>query len=249
MKSLSLSSFTLVDPSPLSRSMLLPLTYSLLGHVIVLALCFYNWNSIPSEQDEPILQVELIDAPSPAEEEQTLKAEGEKVAKKYGPDAPEKGQHHSITTHYPTVLVAQGDDTQVRSSGTADVTPSLESEATVPLDSTNLKYVSYLTTIKKKISPEWHYPESAQQIGLQGRLALYFSIERDGHLDRLELLNSSGHSLLDEEALNAVRGAAPYYPLPAAMNLSRLNILATFEYKLSPYRLSSFSQGVHEESL
>ena len=77
MKSLSLSSFTLVDPSPLSRSMLLPLTYSLLGHVIVLALCFYNWNSIPSEQDEPILQVELIDAPSPAEEEQTRHDRGE----------------------------------------------------------------------------------------------------------------------------------------------------------------------------
>jgi protein TonB len=117
------------------------------------------------------------------------------------------------------------------------------------LDSQELKYVSYLSKIKKKIEPLWQYPEKAQAIGLQGKLALYFSIVRDGRLDRLELLSSSGHSLLDEQALKAIRGAAPYYPLPDRLHISRLNIHATFEYRISPYTMSTFAQSPHEERL
>lgn len=130
------------------------------------------------------------------------------------------------------------------------INPSaFEAEATVSLDSQELKYVSYLSKIKKKIEPRWHYPERAQEIGLQGKLSLYFSIGHDGHLDKLELLNSSGHVLLDDGALKAVRGAAPYHPLPDRLKISRLNIMATFEYRISPYSMSTFCQLPQEESL
>ena len=66
---------------------------------------------------------------------------------------------------------------------------------------------------------------------------------------RLELLSSSGHSLLDEQALKAIRGAAPYFPLPDRLHISRLNIQATFEYRISPYTMSTFAPSPHEERL
>jgi len=195
--------------------------------------------------------VELIDLPLKTEMEQMVRGEkpGEKCGVKYG--TAKKGVKNKASNR-PTYLSAKNNFRWMPPGMMKDTktNPStFEAEATVSLDSRELKYVSYLSKIKKKIEPRWHYPERAQKIGLQGKLALYFSIVDDGHLDRLELLNSSGHPLLDEEALKAVRGAAPYHPLPDRFKISRLNIMATFEYRISPYSMSTFSQSPQEESL
>lgn len=179
--------------------------------------------------------VELIDLPIKTEMEQMVNQE-------------DSGRKDVVKA--PTSLSAKSNLPLIPPGEMKDSnTSTLEAEATVSLDSQELKYVSYLNKIKKKIEPKWHYPETAQEIGLQGKLALCFSIIRDGHLDRLELLNSSGHPLLDEGALKAVEGAAPYYPLPDRLKISRLNIMATFEYRISPYSMSTFSQLHQEESL
>ena len=248
MNSLSISSYKLTNTSILSRSMVLSLTCSLLAHLTAFA-CSYNWNILPKEKNNPPFMVELIDLPIKTEMEQMVNQEdsGRKDVVKAGMN--EKGGKCKISNRS-TYLSAKSNlplipPGEMKNSNTA----TLEAEATISLDSQELKYVSYLNKIKKKIEPKWHYPETAQEIGLQGKLALCFSIIRDGHLDRLELLNSSGHPLLDEGALKAVEGAAPYYPLPDRLKISRLNILATFEYRISPYSMSTFSQLHQEESL
>jgi len=222
--------------------MMVSLTCSLLAHLTAFAFS-YNWN-VPSKEkrDQPFL-VELIDLPIKSEMEQKVKREelDEKHSRKAFKN--ENGVKNKISNH-PTYLSARSNSPWKQPSEVKDTTtPSLEAEATVCLDSKELKYVSYLSKIKKKIEPRWNYPERAKKIGLQGKLALYFSIVRDGRMDRLELLSSSGHPLLDEEALKAVRGAAPYYPLPDRLKITRLNILATFEYRISPYSMSIFSQS------
>jgi TonB family protein len=243
-------SSTLISCSLLSRSMVMSLTLALLAHVTAFAFS-YNWDIIAQEKSDQPFLVELLDVPLALDETPAAK-----------PEASERGGHHErnraepppgikgTSASYPTSLVAQNDYPRASSPELhATTSPPGESEATVSLDSMELKYVSYLSSIKKRIEPRWQYPESAQQMGLQGRLALCFSIARDGQLEKLELLSSSGHSLLDDEALNAVRGAAPYYPLPERLHIFRLNILATFEYKISPYSMSRFSQAVQEERL
>jgi len=228
--------------------MVASLTCSLLAHVTAFAVS-HNWDVSPKEKyDQPLL-VELIDLPIKPEVKQLVKSKeanernGRKTVKAGN------GAKNKITNHT-SYLSAKSDDPWMSPSEVKGKNLSpFEAEATVSLDSQELKYVSYLSKIKSKIEPKWNYPEKAQSIGLQGKLALCFSIVRDGHLDRLELLNSSGHPLLDEEALKAVKGAAPYYPLPDRLKISRLNILATFEYRISPYSMSSFSQSSKEKSL
>lgn len=195
--------------------------------------------------------MELIDLPVELDMKQMVKREGSDEKHVRETIKKENRAKHKISDT-PTYLSAKSDRPRTISGEMEDITSSsssLEAEATVSLDSQELKYVSYLSKIKRKIEPKWNYPEKAQSIGLQGKLALCFSIIRDGHLDRIELLSSSGHPLLDKEALKAVRGAAPYYPLPDRLKISRLNILATFEYRISPYSMSKFSQLPEEESL
>ena len=165
--------------------------------------------------------VDLIDAPVRLEENQrgtleTLDKRGEKQF------ARSETKVNSENQDTPSYLPTTGAFPLPAPRDTGENTPAhYTAEATVSLDSQDVKYVSYLTKIKKKIEPLWHYPEPARAIGLQGKLAIRFSIVRDGQLTRLELLHSSGHTLLDEQALKAVRG----------------------QHHTSPYRKNSKSPG------
>ena len=108
-------------------------------------------------------------------------------------------------------------------------------EATVSIGTQSIKYASYLEHIKNKIQNVWVYPEEAIQTGQQGELLVLFSIDKNGNLVRLKLIRSSGYPLLDKAALQAVRDASPFPPLPKRFNLDVLNIYATFEYRLGLY--------------
>ena len=108
-------------------------------------------------------------------------------------------------------------------------------EATVSIGTQSIKYASYLEHIKNKIQNVWVYPEEAAQTGQQGRLLVLFSIDKNGDLVRLKLIRSSGYPLLDQAALQAVKDASPFPPLPKRFNLDVLNIYATFEYTLGLY--------------
>lgn len=105
-------------------------------------------------------------------------------------------------------------------------------EDTVSLDTQEFRYLSYFSKVKERIEMNWGYPMLAQVRGEQGELLLRFTIARTGNVERVALLRSSGHSLLDEAAVSAVRKASPFPPIPVRLNLDRLNILATFEYIL-----------------
>lgn len=100
----------------------------------------------------------------------------------------------------------------------------------ISLNTKDPVYVSYFNKIKQNIEQRWEYPEMALRYGLQGRLALEFSINGDGQLDGLRLIRSSGSQLLDEEALRAIKAAAPFPPIPTWIKPVPLLISASMEY-------------------
>ncbi|MFH1623992.1 MAG: TonB family protein, partial [Pseudomonadota bacterium] len=75
----------------------------------------------------------------------------------------------------------------------------------------------------------------AREEEIEGRLNLIFSILKNGDLAELQVLQSSGSQVLDDGAINAVRFAAPYYPIPQSMGISKLNVIAAFEYRINHY--------------
>ncbi len=105
-------------------------------------------------------------------------------------------------------------------------------EATISISTQSIKYASYLEHIKNKIQNVWVYPIEAARTGQQGKLLVLFSIDKSGDLVRLKLIRSSGYPLLDNAALEAIRDASPFPPLPRRFHLDVLNIYATFEYEL-----------------
>jgi TonB family protein len=105
-------------------------------------------------------------------------------------------------------------------------------EDTVALGSSDIKYVAYLAKIKSKILKVWEYPPKAFEKNEEGDVVIKISIDADGRLAAVTLVSSSGSKDLDEGALSVVKNAAPYEPLPELYNLSRLHIIASFDYKI-----------------
>jgi TonB family protein len=102
--------------------------------------------------------------------------------------------------------------------------------APVSLNTRDPIFVSYFNKIKQSIESEWEYPELALRYGLQGKLSLEFTIANDGQLAQLRLIRSSGSQLLDEEAIRAIKAAAPFPPIPPWIKPNPLPVSASMEY-------------------
>jgi len=106
------------------------------------------------------------------------------------------------------------------------------SEATVSLGNRDNRYRDYLSRVKARIDKRWVYPGQAFERGEKGVTTVIFSISADGNLMGQRVTETSGYDLLDETAVNVVKAAAPYDPLPDFLGLSCLHIIASFHYNL-----------------
>ena len=109
----------------------------------------------------------------------------------------------------------------------------MDAKNTIPMDSRDPNYTDYLSRLKRRIQAEWGYPEEARRVGMGGELQMLFTLNRTGTLVNIRLLESSGFPVLDNEAMRAVKAAAPFDPFPPRMGEEAFNILGTFHYSFS----------------
>ncbi|MGD2125656.1 MAG: energy transducer TonB, partial [Desulfobacteraceae bacterium] len=111
-----------------------------------------------------------------------------------------------------------------------------ESQDTISLDTKDKRYITYARVIKERISYHWTYPQEAKDNLMEGKLTVLFSLNRGGDLTQINIVIGSGYDILDLEALQAIRGAAPFPPFPEHITVGRLNIKATFDYRITTRR-------------
>jgi protein TonB len=114
-------------------------------------------------------------------------------------------------------------------SDTRDVI-DMGDEAIVSLNTRHFAYVDYFAHIKKAVELVWSYPEQAVIRGWSGHAKIKFTLEADGRLSGVELITSSGHKVLDDEATLAIKVGGPYKPFPPGMGKKRLHIVGDFVY-------------------
>ncbi len=123
-----------------------------------------------------------------------------------------------------------------RPGGNPDFYPEGDiEEAVVDINTREDRFFSYLLHLKRKIQGVWIYPSVAAKAGIGGTLTVEFSIAKTGELLQVSLLDSSGHSILDESAMKAIRSAAPYFPFPPRMKAKKLRVRANFIYITQNY--------------
>ena len=94
----------------------------------------------------------------------------------------------------------------------------------------------YLESWRRKVKRigALNYPDEARAQKLYGSLLLLVgAIEPDGTLRDVQVIDSSGHEVLDEAAVRIVRLAAPYAPFSPAMREETdvLEIVSTWQFK------------------
>lgn len=91
----------------------------------------------------------------------------------------------------------------------------------------------YLEQFREKVElfGNRDYPLAAKQQGLSGDVRLMVVLEPDGSVKAIHLLESSGHSILDEAAKRSVRRGAPFGKFSQSMNLlSELRVIRTWRF-------------------
>lgn len=76
-----------------------------------------------------------------------------------------------------------------------------------------------------------NFPDEARRRQLEGQLVLTVAVRRDGSVESVELINSSGHPVLDEAAMRIVRLAEPFAPIPqTGEQVDVLHITRTWQF-------------------
>jgi len=130
----------------------------------------------------------------------------------------------------PLPFLSQADIDELARKGMPQKKPGDDS---VTLDTDEFKFISYNRWLKYKVESVLKYPELAAISGLQGTLYIQFDIMKDGSLEKLELIKSSGYKILDDEALRSIRATAPFQPLPNGWNMDRYTIRAAVLFYLN----------------
>jgi protein TonB len=116
-----------------------------------------------------------------------------------------------------------------RGGGLRDGHGGIEGEP-IPLDSKDPKFSDYFEKLRRAIKEKWAYPREAAERNIGGQLVLEFGIAKDGELRFIELRRSSGVPVLDDYAMNAVRLASPFPPIPDQMSRGGIPVMAVFNY-------------------
>lgn len=78
----------------------------------------------------------------------------------------------------------------------------------------NFPYAYYVTRMRDMISRAWYNPDSQSQVtGL--KTVVYFKIFRNGEISELMVEEESGSGVFDDNAIRAVKRAAPFPRLPS----------------------------------
>ena len=94
----------------------------------------------------------------------------------------------------------------------------------VPINTND--FSGYMETLKGQIQKSWYPPECLEH---DGHALVKFSITRNGDVYAVQILESSGDSVYDESALEAIKKASPFAHFPAATTKGALTINYSFD--------------------
>ena len=100
------------------------------------------------------------------------------------------------------------------------------------LKSTNAWYVQNWVSKVTRVG-NINYPTEARRAGVYGTLRMLVSMQKDGTIKEVAILQSSGSTLLDDAAIRIVRMAAPFAPFPDEMrkDVDELEIIRTWSFQ------------------
>lgn len=161
---------------------------------------------VPEEKPEEIVKPEAEKKPEAKKEPEKEKPQKKKPVKKRAGDAGK--QVESVKKGQ-----ADGVENAVASSSTGK-------KGTKSQAFGNAAESNYKGKVRSKVQRHFRYPKSADRAGVSGTVTVGFTVSSSGGVSGLRIVKGSGSPVLDEAALNAVRGAEPFPKIPEDANRS-----------------------------
>lgn len=81
----------------------------------------------------------------------------------------------------------------------------------------NAAVEAFMRQLSDHIRPYQHYPEDALLRGMSGTVTVQFVLERNGAVQAIHVVTSSGHAVLDKAAIAAIMRAQPLPEIPSEL--------------------------------
>lgn len=105
------------------------------------------------------------------------------------------------------------------------------------LNTDDIQFGSFLRRFETAIYGSWHYPEAALVRGIQGVTPVKITFNRAGEIVRVDLLDSSGSRILDDEVLRTLKAIGPVGSFPKNYQGKEFKLIAFFQYGIGGGRL------------
>jgi outer membrane biosynthesis protein TonB len=93
------------------------------------------------------------------------------------------------------------------------------------------EFAPYMTYVKKRVESNVFLPPAFSSLGMiEGKSVLKFRIQRDGSMERVDVMDSRGSELLLKTVIQAIELSSPWKPLPADFPDPFLEIEYTFTF-------------------
>jgi TonB family protein len=87
--------------------------------------------------------------------------------------------------------------------------------------------------VRRRIESKKKYPLVAQRAGIEGRTGIKMTILKDGRLGKVEIVKPSKYEILDNAALQSIRDAAPFPPIPEELGRDEIEMSIHLVFKIT----------------
>lgn len=98
------------------------------------------------------------------------------------------------------------------------------------LNSDDILFGSFLRRFETAVYGVWRYPEEASRNGIEGITPVRITFNRHGEVAHVQLLESSGSRILDEEVIRTLKAIGPVGGFPRGYDKDELHLIAFFQY-------------------
>jgi len=122
--------------------------------------------------------------------------------------------------------------TKIKKLSTVGYGPLPAKQKFITADEAQQAMLRYQDAVKQRIESCRRYPAWAQKQKIEGAVDLQFTIVANGSSQNIAVVQGSGSSLLDQEALDTIKRASPFRPLPREINQEVVNIRVAIVFSM-----------------
>ncbi|MDD2501584.1 MAG: TonB family protein [Geobacter sp.] len=98
------------------------------------------------------------------------------------------------------------------------------------LNTDDIQFGSFLRRFETAVYGVWRYPQEAALKGIEGVTPVKITFNRNGEIKKIQLLESSGSRVLDDEVFRTLRLIGPMGNFPKNYGKDEFHLIAFFQY-------------------